>query len=183
MCLICYNGPARWNCIQPLVQRWPPGRWVPHRGQRCDWPLLPWCLNCSYALLEQHLWHVWESVCMCTCVCFWWRGRGGPVWLAGSVWALCENGGYLTGEGGEPGVSLSCRLVWLLLVTLLDEIRGDRLSGLHVPLCRPPPLSHCCCAAHSRKVELKLEWGWKSVYTLLTKERRSCATLETLNGA
>ena len=78
-----------------------------------------------------------RGVCVCVCVnmcvgvCASNRGRGGGWfgWLA-----RCELFVSRRREGGEPGVSLSCLLVWLLLVTLLDEIRGDRLSALHLSL-------------------------------------------------
>lgn len=58
----------------------------------------------------------------------------GLVWLARCELFVRKGESGRGREGDEAGVSLSCLPVWLLLVTLLDEIRGDRLSALHVSL-------------------------------------------------
>lgn len=93
------------------------------------------------------------GTCMCVCVCGHvvvcaFEGRRGAGWFG---WlAQCELFVSRGKQGGEKGegvkwVFLSCLPVWLLLVTLLDEIRRDRLSALHLSL------------SHSRSE--RLEWN------------------------
>lgn len=109
------------------------------------------------------------------------EGQVGVVGLL-CVSSLWNWRGSQRGEGGEPGVSLSCRLVWLLLVTLLDEIRGDQLSGFHVSFSLSLSL---CSVALSRKDWSGTETGVGlkvcSERLAVRCKRHDCAALETLN--
>lgn len=124
-------------------------------------------------------------VCMYVCWCVPAVDGGGLVWFSWSALFELFVGWGEVSEGREQGWKVKQEFAsaagWsgcCWLVTLLDEIRRDRLSDLRVSCS----LSLCCSLTLCQTQKWNWNWsGAESAFRIVHCKRHDCATLETFN--